>query len=139
MADIMGVNGCSFESLLAAVSESFESLLLLFELLFEFPLEPELSLFELFELDDDEDEEPPPTRFWMKSCRRPHSACLIGIRQAARHNEQATMVATLIGPNLLALTGAIWLDLVDLILQLMSPRFVVGSLTILVRANMFVI
>lgn len=131
----MGVNGCSFESLLAAASESFESLLLLFELLFE--LEPEFSLFELFEPDDDEEDEPPPTRFWMKSCKRPHSACLIGIRQAARHNEQATTVTSLMGPNLMLLllltTGPIWL-VRDFILQLiLSPSIpLVGLLLLLV-------
>lgn len=94
MADIIGVNeGCSLESLLAAVSESLElspllelSLLLLLWLLF---------LFEL-PLDEELDEEPPPTRFWMKSCNLPHWTSLAGIRNAIRQSAQATTVANLI-------------------------------------------
>lgn len=98
MADIMGVSGCSFESLLAAVSESLESLLALEP--------PPVSLFELppfalslFELLLPDEAEPPPTRFWKNSCRRPHSAGLIGIRQATRHRAQATKAASRMGPT----------------------------------------
>jgi hypothetical protein len=120
MADIMGVNGCSFESLLAAVSESFESLLLLLllALLFELPAPFEFELLSLFELDD-EDDEPPPTRFWMNSCSRPHSACLTGTRQAARHSEQATSVASRMGPSLVAAAGVLFVLRAVFILRLL--------------------
>lgn len=87
MADIMGVIACSlFASPEAAVSESAES-----ELELEAPLEPLPA-----PLDPDEPlalelEPAPPTRFWMKSCRRPHSTGLWGSRQASRHTLQASM------------------------------------------------
>lgn len=92
MADIMGVNGWSaLESLEAAVSESFESL---FE--FEFEFELLFSLLLLLLLLVELDELPPPTRFWIKSCNRPHSTGLAGSRQAMRQNEQIKTVANLI-------------------------------------------
>ena len=100
MADIIGAIGCSFESLLAAASESLESPLELDE----DEEEPEASLLELpaplpLELDEDE-EEPPPTRLWMKSWSRPASTCRAGSRQAARQTEQTMRVASLMGPSL---------------------------------------
>lgn len=87
MADIMGVSGCSFESLLAAVSESLESLLLLLLLLFEFEFEFEFEFDSLFEFD-----EPPlfpPTKFCRKSWSRPHSTWRTGTKQP---NTQATQI-----------------------------------------------
>lgn len=91
MADIMGVIGCSLlASPEAAVSESDESELELeapFEelALLDWPLPLELEL---------EPPPPPPTRFWMKSCRRPHSTGRTGAKQPTRQSEQASAYAS---------------------------------------------
>lgn len=99
MADIMGVRGCSWESPVAAASESLLSLFE-FELVFELALL--LLLFELllellfeFEL-----ELPPPTKFCIKSCNLPAWTGLTGNKQLIRHSEQPRIVANLRVPNL---------------------------------------
>jgi len=108
MADIIwgDIWGCSLESVEAAVSESLEFSALFEASLFELLLLL-LLLFLLLELLEDEEELEPPTRFWMKSCNRPHSTCLAGITRATRHNEQTIRLASFIAPTLLALSAAL--------------------------------